>query len=61
MASKSVEAIRAAHESFNRPDYGGMVRNLANGLSFQVKTRIATRSFPPKHKSRVRNLPAMHQ
>jgi hypothetical protein len=32
MASKNVETLRAAHESWNRRDFAGVVRNSAESL-----------------------------
>jgi hypothetical protein len=34
MASKNVETLRAAHESWNRRDFAGVVRNAAEGLVY---------------------------
>jgi len=34
MASKNVEALRAAHESWNRRDYEGLVRNIAENFVY---------------------------
>ena len=34
MASKNVETLRAAHESWNRRDFQGIVRNAAEGLTY---------------------------
>ena len=34
MASKNVETVRAAHESWNRRDFQGVVRDSAEGLAY---------------------------
>jgi steroid delta-isomerase-like uncharacterized protein len=42
MASKNVESLRAAHESWNRRDFDGVVRNIAETLSYSDRARSAT-------------------
>ncbi len=39
MASKNVETIRAAHESWNRRDFAGVVRNAAENLAYTDNAR----------------------
>jgi steroid delta-isomerase-like uncharacterized protein len=39
MASKNVETLRAAHESWNRRDFAGVVRNTAEGLVYTDQAR----------------------
>jgi steroid delta-isomerase-like uncharacterized protein len=39
MASKNVETLRAAHESWNRRDFAGVVRNAAEGLVYTDTAR----------------------
>jgi len=39
MATNNVEALRAAHESWNRRDFGGLVRNAAEGLVYTDNAR----------------------
>ena len=34
MASKSVETLRAAHESWNKRDFAGVIRNATAGLAY---------------------------
>lgn len=34
MASKNVETLRAAHESWNKRDFEGLVKNVAEGLVY---------------------------
>ena len=34
MASKNVEMLRAAHESWNKRDFPGIVKNAAEGLVY---------------------------
>jgi steroid delta-isomerase-like uncharacterized protein len=42
MASKNVETLRAAHESWNRRDFQGIVRNTAEGLVYRDHARALT-------------------
>ena len=42
MASKNVEALRAAHESWNRRDFEGVVRNTADNLTYRDHPRGET-------------------
>jgi steroid delta-isomerase-like uncharacterized protein len=42
MASKNVETLRAAHESWNRRDFAGIVRNSAEGLAYTDRSRNLT-------------------
>ena len=42
MASKNVETLRAAHESWNRRDFQGIVRNAAEGLVYTDHARDLT-------------------
>ena len=42
MASKNVETLRAAHESWNRRDFQGVVRNAAEGLVYTDQARNLT-------------------
>ena len=39
MASNNVEILRAAHESWNRRDFTGVVRNAADGLAYTDQAR----------------------
>jgi steroid delta-isomerase-like uncharacterized protein len=39
MASKNVDNIRAAHESWNRRDFDGIVRNMADDVVYTDKAR----------------------
>jgi predicted ester cyclase len=39
MASKNVETLRAAHESWNKRDFAGVVRNAAEGLAYTDTAR----------------------
>ncbi len=39
MASKNVEALRAVHESWNRRDFAGIVRNSAESLVYTDNAR----------------------
>src|SRR5438552_11435057 len=39
MASKNVETLRAAHESWNRRDFAGVVRNSAESLVYTDNAR----------------------
>ena len=42
MASKNVETLRAAHESWNRRDFQGIVRNAAESLVYTDRARSLT-------------------
>ena len=42
MASKNVETLRAAHESWNRRDFQGIVRNAAENLVYADQPRNLT-------------------
>jgi C-1 hydroxylase len=42
MASKNVESVRAAHESWNRRDFDGIVRNMADNLVYADRPRNLT-------------------
>ncbi len=42
MASKNVETLRAAHESWNKRDFPGVVKNAAEGLVYIDKARSQT-------------------
>src|ERR1700680_4627465 len=42
MASKNVETLRAAHESWNKRDFTGVVRNAAEGLAYTDHSRDLT-------------------
>jgi predicted ester cyclase len=42
MASKNVENIRAAHESWNKRDFAGVVKNAAEGLVYTDNARAVT-------------------
>lgn len=48
MASKNVETLRAAHESWNRPDFAGVVRNSAENLVYIDIARSLKLSGPDK-------------
>ena len=42
MASKNVETLRAAHESWNRRDFQSIVRNAVEGLAYTDQARSLT-------------------
>jgi hypothetical protein len=42
MASKNVKTLRAAHESWNRRDFAGVVKNAAEGLVYTDNARAVT-------------------
>jgi predicted ester cyclase len=42
MASKNVEMIRSAHESWNKRDFPGVVKNAAEGLVYTDNARAVT-------------------
>jgi len=42
MASKNVEMLRAAHESWNKRDFAGVVKNAAEGLVYTDNARALT-------------------
>ena len=42
MASKNVEALRAAHESWNRRDFDGLLQNVADNLAYADRARGST-------------------
>jgi len=42
MASKNVETLRAAHESWNKRDFAGIVKNAAEGLVYTDNDRAVT-------------------
>lgn len=42
MASKNVDTVRAAHESWNRRDFDGVVRNIADNLVYTDHARGET-------------------
>ena len=42
MASKNVETLRAAHESWNKRDFAGIVKNAAEGLVYTDNARAVT-------------------
>src|SRR5260370_482088 len=42
MASKNVEMLRAAHESWNKRDFPGVVKNAAEGLVYTDNARAVT-------------------
>jgi steroid delta-isomerase-like uncharacterized protein len=42
MASKNVETLRAAHESWNKRDFAGIVRNAAESLVYTDNARSVT-------------------
>src|SRR5206468_8157387 len=48
MASKNVETLRAAHESWNRRDFAGVVRNSAESLAYTDNARSLTLNGPDK-------------
>jgi len=39
MASKNVETLRAAHESWNKRDFAGVVKNAAEKLTYTDNAR----------------------
>ncbi len=45
MASKNVDTLRAAHESWNKRDFAGLTRNVVEGLVYTDNAR-AHRSCP---------------
>ena len=42
MASKNVEMLRAAHESWNKRDFPGVVKNASEGLVYTDNARAVT-------------------
>jgi steroid delta-isomerase-like uncharacterized protein len=48
MASKNVETLRAAHESWNRRDFAGVVRNSAESLVYTDNARGLNLKGPDK-------------
>src|SRR5260370_39958529 len=48
MASKNVETLRAAHESWNRRDFAGVVRNSAESLAYTDNARSRNLNGPDK-------------
>src|ERR1039457_4880111 len=42
MASKNVETLRAAHESWNKRDFAGVVKNAVEGLVYTDNARAVT-------------------
>src|SRR6202140_5935524 len=42
MASKNVEMLRAAHESWNKPGFAGVVSNAVKGLAYSDRGRNIT-------------------
>ena len=42
MASNNVETLRAAHESWNKRDFQGVIRNAADGLAYIDHARSLT-------------------
>jgi steroid delta-isomerase-like uncharacterized protein len=42
MAQKNVEALRAAHEAWNRRDFDGVIRNVAEKLVYEDFPRTST-------------------
>jgi len=42
MASKNVEMIRSAHESWNKRDFAGVVKNAVEGLVYTDNARAVT-------------------
>src|SRR6266700_3050204 len=48
MASKNVETLRAAHESWNRRDFAGVVRNSAENLAYTDNARSLNLNGPDK-------------
>lgn len=48
MASKNVETLRAAHESWNKRDFAGVVKNAADKLTYTDSARAVTFNSPDK-------------
>ena len=48
MTSQNVETLRAAHESWNRRDFAGVVRNSAENLVYNDNARSLTLNGPDK-------------
>ena len=48
MASNNVETLRAAHESWNRRDFAGVVRNSAESLAYTDNARSLNLNGPDK-------------
>src|SRR5207245_8497207 len=42
MASKNVETLRAAHESWNKRDFAGVVKTAVEGLVYTDNARVVT-------------------
>src|SRR6266851_7390551 len=50
MASKNVETLRAAHESWNRRDFAGVVRNSAERFAYPDNARSLNLNGPDKYR-----------
>jgi steroid delta-isomerase-like uncharacterized protein len=48
MSAKNVETLRAAHESWNRRDFPGVVKNAAEGLAYTDNARTLTMNHRDK-------------
>jgi steroid delta-isomerase-like uncharacterized protein len=55
MASKNVETLRAAHESWNRRDFDGCTRNLADNYVYTDHARGETLKGKQKFRDYVEN------
>jgi steroid delta-isomerase-like uncharacterized protein len=53
MASKNVETLRAAYESWNRRDFDGVIRNLADQCTYTDHSRRETLNGPRKFREYV--------
>jgi steroid delta-isomerase-like uncharacterized protein len=53
MASKNVETLRAAHESWNRRDFEGTVRNMAESILYTDHARDVTLNSPDEFREWV--------
>jgi predicted ester cyclase len=48
MATKNVDTLRAAHESWNKRDFAGLTRNVVEGLVYTDNARTLTFNSPAK-------------
>ena len=48
MASKNVDTLRAAHESWNKREFAGLTRNVVEGLVYTDNARALTFNSPDK-------------
>jgi steroid delta-isomerase-like uncharacterized protein len=51
MSTKNVDTMRAAHESWNRRDFAGLVRNVADNMTYTDHARNLTLNSRDKFKA----------